>query len=301
VKEPTISNATGIVTLEGVAPGGIKELTGTVISVTMHGTSVGSGNVSFSSGQILANDGQGTDIIDEMTGAKFTIVKAKTIPNIIPKSAETPPQATVPIPTSLMIHHEATLDAPEIMLGTKYGTQAIIGTTEYPKIQILVTFLSTKGVKIFIIGNADKDGSFTLLVPTTLKQGNYTVTARVIQKDGLNSKNGNAIAVIVGTIISDIGWEIKMIFSFLSLLILYLIARIIFHLRKDWKRYLAVQKEIKEAQTVAHQSLDVLKQDTIRYEQTGAIDSKKSSEMNHAIDDAEQKIEKEIKDIDIIE
>jgi len=305
VKEPVISKSSGTITLEGVSPGGIKEVTGTIITATLHGNSVGSGVVSFQSGQILANDGEGTNIIREMIGSKYSIIEAKPKPQTTPELIVTPtPIISTPTSTISVIETSQpspTLNAPEIMLGEKYGAQAIVGTSEYPKIQVLITLLSTKGIKIFIMGTADKDGSFTLLVPRSLKHGDYRVTARVIGEGGLNSKDSNAIIITIGNLFSDIGWETIFALFLLLLLILYLFVRIFLHLRNDRQKHLAIKKETEEAEAVLHGSLDILKQDMENNEKMGAIDTKKFSEMNNTIDDAEQKIKKEIDDIDTIE
>jgi hypothetical protein len=294
VKEPTISSSAGTVSLEGVTPGGIKESTGTVIAITLHGTHVGSGNISFQSGQILANDGQGTDISGENTGAKFTVIptKSKIIP---PATVQEEPEMTPPQPPP-------TLNAPEIALGEKYGAQAITGTSEYPKIQVLITFLSKEGAKIFIMGNTDKDGAFTLVVPRSLKRGEYTITARVIGEGGINSSDGNIILITVGNFFSDFSIEVRWALILLLLFILYIIARILLHLRKDKKTRLAINKEIVEAKYVIHDSLDILKEEITEHlqETTKTAKHKDIVSMNKNIGDVEKIIQKEINDIDKI-
>ncbi len=299
VKEPTLSRSAGTLSLEGVTPGGIKELSGTVVSATLHGIKTGTGSVTFQSGQILANDGQGTDLMDSTRGASYTIIAAK------PKVTTTPAlQITPALPVVPEVPQPApTLNPPEIALGSKYGAEAITGTSDYPKIQVLVTFLSTTGAKIFIMGNADEDGSFTLVVPQSLKRGDYAVTARVIKENGLNSKDSNSISISVGSIFSDLGWEVKFAFFLLILVILYLIWRIIQHLRDDWKRRIAVRREAKEAEETLHESMDILKEDirTKLQGNTTATDIEKLSVVSNDIDNLEQKIEKEISDIEKVE
>ena len=299
VKEPALTRSAGTLSLEGVTPGGIKELSGTIVSATLHGIKTGTGSVTFQSGQILANDGQGTDLMESTKGATYTIIAAK------PKVITTPTlQVTPALPVIPEVPQPApTLNPPEITLGSKYGAEAITGTSQYPEIQVLVTFLSRTGSKIFIMGNADEDGSFTLVVPQSLKRGDYVVTARVINENGLNSKDSNSISVSVGSIFSDLGWEIKFAFFLLILVILYLIWRIIQHLRDDWKRRIAIRREAREAEETLHKSMDMLKED-IRIKiqgNTGITDIEKLSLVSNEIDSLEQKIEKEIDDIEKIE
>lgn len=217
VTEPTAS--AGTVRFEGVALGGFTGSTGTVVTVNLRAIKAGVGTVSFNSGQILANDGQGTDITGNLNGANFSVKAATPKPTPPPKPIPTPvPEPEIPQP-------EPTLRAPEIMLGDKYGMQAILGTSEYPKAQVLVTFISEDGTKVFILGVADADGSFDLLVPHSLKHGSYTITAMMIKEDKTNSESSNIIVANIGNIISDIPWWIWLLIFLLIICILYLLWR----------------------------------------------------------------------------
>jgi hypothetical protein len=300
VKEPAISRSAGTISLEGVTPGGIKENTGTIVVATLHGTKVGTENVSFQSGQVLANDGKGTDITGAMIGAKFTIVEEKPKPATAPSPATTPIAVPVTVSEPEVPQPIPTLNAPEIMLGSKYGEQAIIGTSEYPKIQTLVTFLSLEGVKIFITGSTDEDGAFALVVPRSLKRGDYTVTARVIGDKGLNSKDSNAIIINVGNMFSDLGPEVKYALIFLPLVLLYLVIRIILHIRKDKKARLAIKKEVAEAENALHESLDILREEIVEHmeEAANTSDHKRIKGINKDLGDVEKIVKKEIKDIE---
>ncbi|MCX6736209.1 MAG: cohesin domain-containing protein [Candidatus Parcubacteria bacterium] len=304
VKEPSISKSEGTLKLEGVTPGGIKETTGMVVAVTMHGNSPGSGTVSFLSGQILANDGEGTNITGDMVGAKYTIVEAKPKPVVTPELIITPPLITTPVPVEPVSAPEVqqlapTLNSPEIMLGAKYGEDAITGSSEYSKIQVLMTFVATDGSKIFIMGNTEEDGTFTFVVPHSLRRGDYTVMARVIQKDGLNSKDSNAVALTVGNPFSDMSWQVKtlffLIFLFISILMLYLN----FHFRKDREKHIIIEKEVEEAKDAVHESLDSLQKDIMEHlhDTSPDTDVKILTETSHDIEHIEKKIEKEIENI----
>lgn len=299
VKEPVLSQNAGTISFEGVTPGGIKESTGTIVTATLHGTRVGSGTVSFQSGQVLANDGEGTDITGSLTGAKFTIIEAKPKPAATKQPA--PPEPKTETKAEETPQPAPSLDAPEIMLGEKYGAPAIIGTSEYPNTQTLVTFISSEGAKIFIMGITDGDGTFTLLIPRSLKRGDYTVTARMIGEKGLSSKDGNAISIVVGSWFSDLSTEIRWAILLLLLILLYLIVRILFHIQKDREMRLAVKKEVTEAESAVHESLDALKEEIVEHlqEKTNITDHKRMAGINRDIGDVEKIIKKEIKDIEI--
>ena len=227
VTEPTISGST--VKFEGVALSGAGS-SGTVVTINLRAIKSGEGLITFKSGQILANDGQGTDITGTLSGAKFSIGEA--IPKIVtpepvvePK-VETPP-ATEPTSTpEIETQPLPSLRPPEIVLGSKYGVDAIFGTSDYPRAQALITFMSDSGTKVFIISTADEKGSFDIVVPNSLKRGLYTVSSIMIKEDKTNSEASNTIHVNIGNVFSDIAWWVWLTFSFLICCIVYLLIRI---------------------------------------------------------------------------
>ena len=73
VSEPFYSNSTGVVKFEGVTLGGFQGNTGTVVTIYLRAIKVGSGKINFVSGQVLANDGLGTNVTQGIFGANFTI------------------------------------------------------------------------------------------------------------------------------------------------------------------------------------------------------------------------------------
>ena len=88
VEEPSFSNSAGTVSFEGVVPNpGFTGASGKIITVTFRAKTVGTANLSFSSGSVLANDGTGTNIL---TGSRVAVV------NIGAKSSPTPPSETKP-------------------------------------------------------------------------------------------------------------------------------------------------------------------------------------------------------------
>src|SRR3989344_808049 len=64
----SFSNTTGTVNFEGVALAGFQGNAGTLVTMTFRALKAGSGAISFQSGQVLANDGQGTDITSGLSG-----------------------------------------------------------------------------------------------------------------------------------------------------------------------------------------------------------------------------------------
>ena len=289
VTEPSVSKNSGTIKFEGVALGGFTGPTGTVLTVNLRANNAGTGRASFESGQILANDGEGTDITGNLIGATFYVKEATPKPK---STTPTPKEEVVPVPAPEkekvveVTQPVPSLTAPQIMLGTKYGAQSIIGTSDHPKAQTLVTFVSENGTKIFIIGTAETDGSFNILIPSTLKRGKYTVSAVMIKEDKTNSDTSNVIIAQFGNIFSDVGWEIQLVLVLLILVIIYLIIRIHFHfLGSDHK-----SKNKNEAKKIISKSFDLLREDVTDHESV--------SELKKDINEIEKVINKEIKEIE---
>ena len=280
VTEPTISVSQGTVRFEGVALGGASTSSGTVVTVNLRATTTGTGRAAFRSGQVLANDGQGTDITKNLIGASYAITQAPVLTPPAPVSEPRPAEeVSQPLPT---------LNAPEIMLGTKYGAEAILGRSDYPKAQALMTFVSTDGTKIFILGSADSQGEFSVLIPRSLKRGTYAVSAVMIKLDKTNSDVSNEITVAVGNPFSDIPWWIWVFIFLLCLAVAYLLLRTYHHFGKNV--HPVNHRKIMEAEDTLHKSLGILREDI----ETG----ESASDIKKDISEAERIIDKKIRDIE---
>lgn len=82
VQEPSFSNSAGTVNFEGIVlnPGFIGS-SGKIATISFKVKAPGVANLSFSSGSVLANDGQGTNILKSLGTAQFSLdSKGPTIP-----------------------------------------------------------------------------------------------------------------------------------------------------------------------------------------------------------------------------
>lgn len=81
VQEPSFSNSAGRVNFEGIIPNpGFSGSSGKVITVTFRVKAQGSAPLSFSSGSILANDGEGTELLSKKSTAVFTLTPEVSVP-----------------------------------------------------------------------------------------------------------------------------------------------------------------------------------------------------------------------------
>jgi hypothetical protein len=81
VQEPTFSNNIGTFNFEGVVLNpGFSGQNGKIITINFRSKAAGKANLNFSSASILANDGQGTNIITSLGNATFDINNPPNIP-----------------------------------------------------------------------------------------------------------------------------------------------------------------------------------------------------------------------------
>jgi len=94
VQNPTFSNSAGggDITFQGVvlSPGFIGS-SGSVLKITLQAVTAGSASLTFSSGSILANNGNGTNILSSSDGATFVVVSASSIPESVNKNLPSAP------------------------------------------------------------------------------------------------------------------------------------------------------------------------------------------------------------------
>lgn len=92
--EPSFSNSAGTITFGGGSPKGYTGNNGRIMSVTFRALKRATTKVNFTSGVILAADGRGTNIIDEMKGGVYTLQAKATTP--IPEYIAPPNTPGVP-------------------------------------------------------------------------------------------------------------------------------------------------------------------------------------------------------------
>jgi len=90
--EPSYKNSAGTISFGGgLRSPGFSGQSGKIISATFKAKSVGSTQIRFSSGAILANDGKGSNVLETMGSATFNIAaKEATVPDVGGDSAKIP-------------------------------------------------------------------------------------------------------------------------------------------------------------------------------------------------------------------
>jgi len=81
VAEPSFDNATGVIKFEGVVPNpGWRGASGQILTVRFRGKQAGQAGLNFTGGSVLANDGEGTNLLQNFTGAQLTIKPIRLTP-----------------------------------------------------------------------------------------------------------------------------------------------------------------------------------------------------------------------------
>jgi hypothetical protein len=104
VQEPSYFNADGQVNFEGVVLNpGYKGSGGTILTVNFKARTTGTAKLSFANGSILANDGEGTNILKKLGQLSLTIVPAS-----VKKETPPPPAIKIAVPAKPIVVKTAT-------------------------------------------------------------------------------------------------------------------------------------------------------------------------------------------------
>ncbi len=96
VAEPSFSNSAGTVSLEGVVPNpGYQGPSGPILTINFRVVGTGNASVRYTSGQLLANDGYGTNVLRTKNSGEFTLEAAPAPTSPTEKS---PVVESVPVP-----------------------------------------------------------------------------------------------------------------------------------------------------------------------------------------------------------
>jgi hypothetical protein len=110
MQDPSFSNANGTVTFGGlVLNPGFKGASGKVLSITFKTKAVGTANLRFSAGEILANDGKGTNILQGLGSAQIKVITAAVGPQA-PTATSAVSESKVGIPFAPVISSPTHID-----------------------------------------------------------------------------------------------------------------------------------------------------------------------------------------------
>lgn len=252
--EPNFSNSTGQVNFEGVIIGTSQIISGNILSIRLRPVKSGITRISFKSGQILANDGSGTDIVESLNSLGLNISESTYVEPV--KKQVIPEPVSEPVE---VVKNIEKLAPPQISYGKKFGNPAIIGVSKQKNKNIILLFTSRNGTRVFISGITESNGDFSLLVPDSLKYGEYNVYGYLVNDNGESSNSSNSLTINVGNLVSDISYEIYIVLSLLMLIIVYLIWQNhceSLHISKSYKT-----SDIDDVSKIIHKTFKIFKED----------------------------------------
>jgi len=336
-QEPSYSNTSGTASFEGVILNGYTGTSGTIITMIFKAKASGVANISFSQASVLANDGNGTEVVTGKGTAQFSIgagqIKTEDKPqapvrNTVIKIEEVKSTTddlakkfliTTPLPVkdnsySVSIDSQSVItwvddgthifQAPELDTGVhniKISAKSTSGdelrgyiefsTTvvtlpvmiDYPTEMFVNDFMVIKGtagpevyVELSVTNvstsevitsrtEVNKEGKWIYVSDTKMKKGSYTVVAKAINKDGLESGYTSPVKIIVkenifNKLMSQIN-SYLMIVAPVLLLLLAMIVMIIYSIYHIKKLRLSLKKKLKRTEGLVEKSFEVLEEE----------------------------------------
>ncbi len=107
VQEPDFSNALGTINFGGIIFNpGYTGASGTLLTLNLKAKAVGSTQLVFSSGAVLANDGLGTNVLSAMSGGSYSLKTSSAVPQTAPEAPAVPSApSSIPLPVIKSLTH----------------------------------------------------------------------------------------------------------------------------------------------------------------------------------------------------
>lgn len=296
-EEPGFSNVAGTIHFSGGLPTpGFTGNAGGLFRVTFQPIKEGSATVSFLSGSVLANDGNGTDVMTGSSGATYTIVAAKEKPD----QPQTPTKKpTIVVSTDERLTPPIITDWPEMLEEKEKLVVHGVGT---PSAKLMVYFQkgSTEAIPQEI--TTDADGRFTATFGDYVKAGLYHISAKNISPtSGALSPSSDVVTtqVIVPYYIrigKHLITYVSIIIGLISLLFIILILLFIFlFISRKWRDKRGI--EISGAERALHKRFDEMRSD-LHKSMKRLFQVKSYSEKDKQVEEAEQALEQEMDDVE---
>jgi len=229
VQEPKFSNTSGTISFSGIVPDPGVNDRALVLVVRMRANRAGTAVLRFNSAAVLANDGQGTNVITGTTPASITVTPSST-PAPAPAVKETP-AATPAVQEEPSAPKKPLFEPPVITqyqnVAREYGPVSVSGTSRHTGSSIAVHFVSGN-IKIKGTASVDPSGNFKYVHTGGLPAGDYSIYAIVQDWNGV-SGNSNTVYMEVLSVnrVLIIGfsvpvWLLMLITSILSVLLFLL-------------------------------------------------------------------------------
>ncbi len=281
-EEPTFSNSTGEISFSGGLPHPGFNGTGNIIIINFRAKQEGTAVLGLDQGQVLANDGKGTNILAFVKEADYSIEKA----------------ALIEIP-QIAIYPETYISGEE----TFY-----IEGTSLPEVEIIVS-LEKDGKKIKTWQTtSNNQGKWSLLINELVKSGTYYLSAQAKNKKGVASNPSESYKIEIlfsGLSLGPIMISFRNLVLFLTLILILGVIIAIYFVRRGRKAKKVLQKETQEAKESLHRGLGILREEIetrieLMDSRPGFNPKEKETcqELKETLRATEESVSKEIQDIE---
>lgn len=302
-ENPSFSNIAGNIKFGGGVPNpGFSGASGGILRITFRAKSTGQAPVNFMSGSVLANDGEGSNILDSMRGSIFTIIPATSAPKVEPSIVTEVVSVEKPLSAPVITNWPEKLEAGDLITIEGLG---------HPLSKISIVFQKGNSDLVYEYTFSGPDGKFRFTYPKKTESGYYRIWAKSIADTGSESGLSSPVTIeIVSNQFIRLGGIVLDYASIIvTLLALFGMVAVLFAV--IWWKYVHMKKargkEIAEAEHILHKSFDTLKDGLVQYVNylvgaktvTGIRkrELKTKKELKEQLDDIEEVIDKEIKEI----
>jgi hypothetical protein len=184
-QEPSFSNAAGTAQFEGIVLNpGYTGSSGKLITLQFTVLSQGSGAITFSSSSVLANDGEGSNILTSSGSAHFTFVASSV--EVLPTFPST---GTTPLISPVFTQWPGRLQEGQRLVA--------LGKSAYANSTVEVLSRSNDEDEKSSIVVTDSAGNFTFSDEENVKSGVYILWARALDARGAKSYPTEKIVITV--------------------------------------------------------------------------------------------------------
>jgi len=196
VEDPTYSNGGGTITFEGIVPNpAFIGADGRVLTITFEARGEGSAGLGIIGAQVLANDGQGTNVLTGTEGGSVSInaaalppaapsakIKASNLPAVTVASGTTSVEMQAPLITSF---------TQNVAVG---GEAEVSGASIYPGAIAQLTLRRVAAAPLISSTTVAQNGTFSLVQLNNVPSGDYTGSV-MIDKDGAESPPSQSFVI----------------------------------------------------------------------------------------------------------
>jgi len=191
VQEPKFSNTSGTISFSGIVPDPGVNDRALVLVVRMRANRAGTAVLRFNSAAVLANDGQGTNVITGTTPASITVtpspVPAPAAPAVIKETPAAPAAQEEPSAPKKPLF-EAPVITQYQNVAREYGPVSVSGTSKHAGSSVAVHFVSGD-IKIKGTASVDPSGNFKYVHTGGLPAGDYAIYATVQDWNGASDNS----------------------------------------------------------------------------------------------------------------